>query len=342
MFKLMENRNRPALTLPWAYRPPLDGRYILEFPLAYAASGTAWSALDTFTGGPRRVVVKFVNHLANGDPNELVLLRARQASIRWGAVRALPLIEELGGFEAAPFLVFGLPSGVPLGQHLRFSAAGMRLPFSAVLALAKAIAALHAVGLLHLDLAPAGVMYDSTTRELHLIDWGHALPANQTTSTILARIPSAAYAGIGMRSGGVPTMRDDVYSAACLIYELLTGRHPYGRHTATEAAACHLMLPRIGALNAHCNALFARALDPSQSQPAVTMAELVEALASGERHAAANATLPLIPPYVATPSEGVQRIGWAQRAITPMATRPMATQSKLAANGPQARPTRAF
>ncbi len=314
------NRNSPGQTLPWPCRPPLDGRYILEFPVAYAASGTAWSALDTFTDGPRRVVVKFVQHVVNGDPNDLVLLRARQASIRWGTARALPLIEALGGFDAAPFLVFAWPNGDPLNQFLRSAGPGTTLPYPAVLAFAKSIAALHDARLLHLDLAPTSIVYDSSARELRLIDWGHALPVEQTFTTLLARIASSAYAGIGMQSGNVPTMRDDVYSAACLIYELLSGRHPYGRHTSTEAAACQLKFTPIAQLSAPANVLFARALDPSQHQPAVTMAELVEALANGARETAANAKRRLTTAPIAAPA--LRRIGGTQ---APMAAEPAQT-----------------
>jgi serine/threonine protein kinase len=320
--------------LPSASRPNralLDGRYVLKFPLAYAASGTAWGALDTFNEGPRRVVVKFVKHLVNGDPNELVLLRARQASIPWKSVRALPLIEELGGFEASPFLVFGWDGGEALNPHLQSAPNGLRLSFPAVSELAKAVAALHGAGLLHLDLAPASVVYDTKTRALRLIDWGHALPVHYAASTYLARVASAAYAGIGMRPSGTPSMRDDVYSAACMIYELLSGHHPYGRRTATEAAFRHVVPAPIDRLSTRCNALLARALDPSQSQPAVMMAELVEGLARAECHAVARAKQA----SAAALSGGMQTIAVMRRTIAPAMAKPTPTPGKRTPQAPR-------
>ena len=48
---------------------------------------------------------------------------------------------------------------------------------------------------------------------------------------------TAAYASEERVAGEAPTARDDVYSLACVAYELLTGRHPYGGRSAPLARA---------------------------------------------------------------------------------------------------------
>ena len=49
-----------------------------------------------------------------------------------------------------------------------------------------------------------------------------------------------AYASPEMLEGQAPDPRDDVFALACIIYELLTGRHPFGRAPALTARADEL------------------------------------------------------------------------------------------------------
>lgn len=265
----------------------LADRYVLEYPLSHAASGVAWIASDTLSAGAHRVVVKFLSRVhADGDPDQLLPLKALLTPAQLRTVPALPRLEDFGGFEAEPYLVFSWHEGVPLHQHLGAIAAGTTMSLGAVTRFAKGLATLHGAGLLHLDIAPASLLYDSKQDTLHFIDWGQALPASDEEAIVKVSTESALYAGIGMLTDAGPSSRDDVYAAACLIHELLSGQHPYGRRSATEAAALHLEPAPLACLNASRNAVFARALNPSQEQPAVTMAELTDLLASAEREAA--------------------------------------------------------
>ena len=48
-------------------------------------------------------------------------------------------------------------------------------------------------------------------------------------------IGTPAYASPEMIEGLDPDPRDDVFALACIVYELLTGRHPFGRVPASVA-----------------------------------------------------------------------------------------------------------
>lgn len=57
-----------------------------------------------------------------------------------------------------------------------------------------------------------------------------------------------AYAALEMWSGETPDPRDDLYAFACVIYELLSGRHPFDRASAKRVFESNLAPPRIASL----------------------------------------------------------------------------------------------
>lgn len=267
----------------------LDDRYALDFPLTYAASGTAWLATDTFTAGAKRVVVKFLSRLDEADADELVLLRTRFTPVQMQAAGGLPRIENLGGFEAEPFIVFSRLEGQSLDEYLTSHAGGSSISMAALLQFADAVRAMHAAGVLHLDIAPAHLTYDAGAEAVRLLDWGHALAIDSSAPPLEPASDLAIYAGPGLFGELDPQPRDDVYSAACVIYELLAGQHPYGGRTASAAAAAQLSPAPIAALHADQNAVLALALSTTRRQPAIDMAQLIAAFARAPSGAARTA-----------------------------------------------------
>ena len=53
-----------------------------------------------------------------------------------------------------------------------------------------------------------------------------------------------AYAGYEVMEGQEPDVRDDIYAIGCVFYELLTGKHPFNRMSAEEAARVNLLAIR--------------------------------------------------------------------------------------------------
>jgi serine/threonine protein kinase len=73
------------------------------------------------------------------------------------------------------------------------------------------------------------------------------------------------------------TDRDDVYGLACLAYELLSGRHPYGGSLPQEAQRCGLKPERIEVSRRAWRAL-RRGLSPSSEKRPATVGELLSEL----------------------------------------------------------------
>lgn len=95
---------------------------------------------------------------------------------------------------------------------------------------AEALAYSHWVGIVHGDLNPANVFVEKNDR-IKVLDFGAACSADQLPSA--AATP--AYASPQVLNGATPTLRDDVFSFACIAYESLTGRHPFGQRPSLVA-----------------------------------------------------------------------------------------------------------
>lgn len=112
---------------------------------------------------------------------------------------------------------------------------------------AAALAHAHGAGVVHGDFKPGNVFI---TRDQHakVIDFGAAVAAHTADSRIAAG--TLGYASPEVLSGETPEVRDDVFSFACVAYELFTGRHPFDRRPSIQARDEGVLPPRAWALSA--------------------------------------------------------------------------------------------
>ena len=146
------------------------------------------------------------------------------------------------------FITMELLEGVSLEQIIRKNGLlGAQLP-SLLPILEQIVSALqfaHDEGIVHSDLKPANIIILPNGR-VKVIDFGiaRAIPSpnentsNRTTFDVHALgAMTPAYASPEMLEGQDPDPRDDVFALACIVYEFLTGRHPFGRAPASMARA---------------------------------------------------------------------------------------------------------
>ncbi|MBB5802043.1 WD40 repeat protein [Saccharothrix ecbatanensis] len=144
---------------------------------------------------------------------------------------------------------------------------------------AEALDAAHAAGLVHRDVKPSNVLVDRAGHA-YLADFGIARPVSAKATAITRTghfIGSLDYIA-PERLGGETDGRADVYSLACVLYEGLTGRLPFGGAEPAAKLAAHLLEPppapsrldpRIGPA---LDAVLARGLakDPGHRYPTAT------------------------------------------------------------------------
>lgn len=184
----------------------LGERFRLCRRLEVGSSGQIWEAEDLQRGVP--VTVETV-HL--GESRGAI---AKLAELRSPHV---PQIHDLVPLAAGTFVLVMEPlPGRPLTQVL-----GQRLPLASLMTTARqllgGLAAAHGVGLVHGNLDPSNVLIGHVGQDLVLKLLDFRLDEDD------AATPDPAYAAPEVLRGGAPTPRSDVYSAAAVLFALLTG-----------------------------------------------------------------------------------------------------------------------
>ena len=100
----------------------------------------------------------------------------------------------------------------------------------------------HKHGIIHRDIKPANVMI-TPTGQVKVMDFGIARAVADTSATMTqtaAVIGTAQYLSPEQARGETVDARSDIYSAGCLLYELLTGRPPFLGDSPVAVAYQHV------------------------------------------------------------------------------------------------------
>ncbi|WP_213069465.1 serine/threonine-protein kinase [Methylomicrobium album] len=143
------------------------------------------------------------------------------------------------------YLSMELLKGQPLSTLLKKYTSG--IPFSKAWPLiqnmAAALSHAHKNGIVHADFKPGNVFVDEEGH-VKVLDLGIASRFNKpghnyddttifSSQTLNAYSPS--YASLERLNNQPVDPRDDIYALACVVYELLTGKHPFSRSNAQQA-----------------------------------------------------------------------------------------------------------
>ncbi len=217
------------------------GRYRLMSLLGEGGMGKVYRAHDTMMD--RNVALKVLpTELANEPGYEPRFRREAHIAARLTEPHIIP-IYEAGEIEGQLYLVMPIIEGIDL--HGLLQREGPMSPRRAVLIieqLAAALDAAHAVGLVHRDVKPSNALV--TGRDFaYLIDFGiaHDAAGTKLTSTGMI-VGTMAYTAPERFTAGVADARSDVYALACVLYECLTGLHPFPGDSMEQQIAGHLTL----------------------------------------------------------------------------------------------------
>src|ERR1700677_3765380 len=187
-------------------------------------------------------------------------------------------IYDVGEQEGQPYIVMELLHGETLQQYLSH----YRLLPSEVISLgqqaASALAAAHARGIIHRDIKPANLFVSESVRDrkqLKILDFGVAKkqgteasldsrffdPQSNTATTTDSSVMglttpgstfgTAAYMSPEQAKGDPLDSRTDLFSLGSVLYEMGTGRPPFGDRSTAGVFAALLMKdpPRVSSLN---------------------------------------------------------------------------------------------
>ena len=153
-------------------------------------------------------------------------------------------------FEATgpsiPFIVMELIEGCSLRDALRQQ--GRVSPVRALALTASVLDALacsHAAGIIHRDIKPGNVML-SDGRTVKVADFGIARAVSDSSGTATMAgtvIGTAQYLSPEQGRGEAADARSDLYSAGCLLYELLVGEPPFVGDSMVSIIFQHISEP---------------------------------------------------------------------------------------------------
>ncbi|MCW2795608.1 Stk1 family PASTA domain-containing Ser/Thr kinase [Nocardioides sp.] len=153
-----------------------------------------------------------------------------------------------GSGVAQPYIVMEYVAGRTLRDILR---EGRKiLPERALEITSGVLSALdysHRAGIIHRDIKPGNVML-TPSGDVKVMDFGIARAMSDASSTMTqtaAVVGTAQYLSPEQARGETVDSRSDVYSAGCLLYELLTGRPPFVGDSPVAVAYQHVREPAL-------------------------------------------------------------------------------------------------
>ena len=212
------------------------GRYRVLRPLGEGGMGRVYLAEDPSLG--RSVAVKVLPPEFSSDPErrERLLHEARAAS----ALNHpnILIVHDLGEHDGALYVAMEWVDGPTLREWARGQA---RKPVEVLGLMRQALAALgvaHAASLVHRDLKPENMMVRADGL-LKILDFGLARSVSPGAAARTATMPgtimgTAPYMSPEQVLGQPAGPPSDLFSLGTIVYELLTGRHPFAAETPIE------------------------------------------------------------------------------------------------------------
>ncbi len=223
--------------------PDKIGRYRIKAELGRGGMSTVYLAHDPHFD--RDVAVKLLPRelLHHGNFRRRFEREAKiVASLDHPAI--VP-VHDFGEQEGQPFLVMRFMAGGSLTERLKQGAMSVRDASRIISRLAPALDEVHQKKILHRDLKPSNILFDQRN-EPFISDFGTAkftFEHTKLTETGGA-VGTPAYMSPEQIQGEANLDgRSDIYSLGVILFELLSGKHPFETNTPIGLAVKHIFEP---------------------------------------------------------------------------------------------------
>jgi serine/threonine protein kinase len=263
----------------------LGGRYLLERVLGEGGMGVVYLASDQEVKG-ESFAIKVLKPEIRRYPEALDMLREEVRRTRALGHPNIVGVYSLNSDRSSVYMIMEYLEGKTLSSLID-EAFGRGMPFMRAWPLiddmCAALAYAHDQSVIHSDIKSSNV-FITTGGKAKLLDFGIARAARgrrQRANTAGLGALTPTYASCEMLEGQSPDARDDIYSLACVIYEMLSGKHPFSDHTAVEAREERRQLVPLESLSRSQNDALARALAFNRDERTASVESLLAGLSPG-------------------------------------------------------------
>jgi serine/threonine protein kinase len=294
----------------------LRDRYELLSILGRGSSGTVYRALDRhrahLADTARFVAVKVLKLDYQNRPEALAALEREFHQAQSLSHPNIVSVFDLDRDGDTYFIVMELLQGELLADVMARLHGPMQRQHALALisSVGAALAHAHRRDIVHADLKPRNIMI-TATGEVRVLDFGFArhrpLDLHSASAFDATPISAPAYASVERVNGSEPHPSDDVYSLACIAYELLSGEHPFGGRSAVLARANGRRPRNIPGLTRKQMLALNRALLWSRGERKIDVVDLLAGLGCSE------APNRFVPPEALVPQSSRGR--WGRRVL---------------------------
>jgi serine/threonine protein kinase len=228
----------------------LDNRYRVQTVIDEGSFGKVFRAADLQTGDS--VALKELKAELAKDPQQLRRFQREAEMLR--QLNHPNIIKVLGSFDLKEkhYIAMEYVAGGDLRTLLRKRSLTIRETLKIALELADAMARAHHLNIIHRDIKPENILLTDTLSP-RLGDFGIARMVEAEALTEAGVfLGTLYYVAPEVVKGEAVTAKADVWSFGLLLYEMLTGQHPF-RHETPKHLVMMILEEEIPRLDAQCS-----------------------------------------------------------------------------------------
>ncbi|WP_253465301.1 Stk1 family PASTA domain-containing Ser/Thr kinase [Paenarthrobacter sp. A20] len=228
----------------------LNARYELGELIGRGGMADVYRGTDTLLG--RTIAVKVLRADLARDPQFQARFKREAQAVAALNHPSIVAIFDTGEYSVpggpgedvrVPYIVMEYVAGRTLRDMIKANELGVENSIGFTLGVLAALEYSHRAGIVHRDIKPANVMVCADTGDVKVMDFGIARAMADSAATMTqtqAVVGTAQYLSPEQARGETVDARSDLYSAGCLLYELLTSRPPFVGDSPVSVAYQHV------------------------------------------------------------------------------------------------------
>jgi serine/threonine protein kinase/beta-lactam-binding protein with PASTA domain len=237
-------------SLPVDTQRVLNGRYELGELIGRGGMADVYRGVDTRLG--RTVAVKLLRPDLARDPQFQARFKREAQAVAALNHSSIVAIFDTGDHAVpggpedtvrVPYIVMEYVSGKTIRDLIRAGEVSIDQAIDFSLGVLSALEYSHKAGIVHRDIKPANVMFCGDSNSVKVMDFGIARAIADSSATMTqtqAVVGTAQYLSPEQARGETVDARSDLYSAGCLLYEMVAGRPPFIGDSPVSVAYQHV------------------------------------------------------------------------------------------------------